>query len=293
MKAHVRFEMGWSSSPRVKKAWVTCGDSAPLMWNLAVEYCNAHKTDGRISYAALIDCTRHPEPRAVIKALVDADALIDLGGDEFEVRGFLDHNQSRAQREALETVRRANGARGGKQNKGRAHRSSKQTRSKLLPHVEATSEQGASPPPKPAITTATTTATNTDRSGGGSGEPPGVGLTEAIRRGLAARPILAPIATVEWAAALAGAVAASKPISADDVEEALTWAAGKLAVDAVPGGGVSALSDQAIADRVRSGLVGAVTKRKSARAAQSRHSANAPPVQSGEGRVWTSNPREV
>jgi len=85
------------------------------------------------------------------------------------------------------------------------------------------------------------------------------GLIEHLVAALARRAETRPIARANWARSLL----AGEPVTAADIDEGVAWAANTLALDAAPGGG-AALTDRAIADRVKSGLIGAPKRRRNA-----------------------------
>lgn len=87
-------------------------------------------------------------------------------------------------------------------------------------------------------------------------------LNHVLERELARHPITRPIARPNWVSSLLGSASVSRPLCAADIEEGVEWAVSQLLLDAAPGEGVG-LTQRAIADRVKSGLLGAPKKRRS------------------------------
>jgi hypothetical protein len=88
-------------------------------------------------------------------------------------------------------------------------------------------------------------------------------IEQALLAELSKHRVTAPIADERWVCSIAAGASLSRPIDIADVPEGVAWAVGKLLLDAPPDG--AGLIDRAIADRVKSGLLGEATKRRNGR----------------------------
>lgn len=90
-----RFDDSYTDNPKIREA----GPWAELLDMRAIIYCARYDTDGRLTSTAL-NLIRHGIPRHVEKV----DRLVTVGrwmtdpGGGWQIRGFLDHNPSRAER---------------------------------------------------------------------------------------------------------------------------------------------------------------------------------------------------
>jgi hypothetical protein len=103
-----RFDDGYTDNPKIRDA----GAYAELLDMRAIIYCARYDTDGRLTPTGLV-VIRHGIPRLGEKI----DRLVQVGrwsvdpGGGWQIRGFLEHNPSRAEREVFKEKNRERQAR--------------------------------------------------------------------------------------------------------------------------------------------------------------------------------------
>lgn len=286
-KPHVRFEFGWMTSDKLLACVEEVGPAAVSVWTMGTTHCVDKMTDGRIGGANLRRFAFVKHAREVIACMVKHGVLHEVGDDQYEFHDFLQHNDSREEIEAAKAKKASAGRKGGLRSGEQRASTSEAPASADSNQERSTIEAPASPPPKQSASEAkhssvgggVSAADVSGSRGGAGGAPPAedenlVALTRGIRDELSKHEVFREFTHEAGVRSLVLQAFQAKRRPAD-------------VVDAIRHLGVKATLGAWAHNRVEGALNRAVQYAEGARGP-------APPsrVQPGEGRAWTSNPKE-